>query len=449
MSMALILRVWLLAVLLCALSLPTNAADSLPLSNSLRVASQPEPLPLPSTEVKSETGLSLAELEQMALSANPSVRRLQALVAAARANTVQVGLYPNPSVGYEGQQIGSDGLAEQHGVLVSQEIVRGGKLKLNRAVADRERMVAEQQLVAQQQRVLTDIRTAFYQVLLSQKQIELTQELIRIGVEGSDAADQLFRAEEVGRADVLQAQLETENARILHQNALNRYNAAWQTLAAVLGDPTFPPQPLAGELTAPPRELLFDDTLAQLQQLSPEVAAAALEVEKACLALRRAQVEPVPNLNIEGLVNWQDNGIGGRSDGGVTLSLPIPIFNKNQGAISKAAHEVAAARQALSQVNLALQNRLAPVFEQFSNAKNQVTRYQETILPTARESLELTRQAYTAGETNYTTLLTAQRTFSQTQLNYLEALSDLRLAETQIDGLLLSGSLGSSTAATP
>jgi cobalt-zinc-cadmium efflux system outer membrane protein len=385
----------------------------------------------------------------MALSANPSLRRLQALVAAARANTVQVGLYPNPSVGYEGQQLGSGGRAEQHGVLFSQEIVRGGKLELNRAVADRERMVAEQRLVAQQQRVLTDIRTAFYQVLLSQKQIELTQDLIRIDVEGADTADQLFRAEEVGRADVLQAQLETENARILFENARNRYNASWQALAAVLGDQGFPPQPLAGELTAPPREFLFDDTLAQLQQMSPEVAAAALEVEKACLALRRAQVEPVPNLNVEGLVNWQDNGIDGRPDGGLTLSLPIPFFDKNQGAISQAAHEVAAARQALSQINLALQNRLAPVYEQFANAKNQVTRYQKTILPAARESLDLTRQAYSAGETNYTTLLTAQRTFSQTQLNYLEALGSLRLAETQIDGLLLSGSLDNWPAANP
>jgi cobalt-zinc-cadmium efflux system outer membrane protein len=388
--------------------------------------------------------LSLAELEQMALSANPSVRRLEALVAAARANTVQVGLYPNPSVGYQGQQLGSDGLAEQHGVLFSQEIVRGGKLGLNRAVADRERMQREQQLVAQQQRVLTDIRIAFYQVLLAQRQIELTQDLTRIDIEGMNAADQLFRAEEVGRADVLQSQLETENARILHENARNQYNAAWQSLSAILGDPTFPPQPLTGELTAPPRELTFDDALAQLQMLSPEVATAALEVERASLAMRRAQVEPVPNLNVEGLVNWQDNGIGGRPDGGLTLSLPIPFFDKNQGAISRAAHEAAAAREALAQLNLALQNRLAPIYEQFANATNQVKRYEETILPIAKESLELTRQTYSAGETNYTTLLTAQRTYSQTQLNYLEALGMLRLAEVQIDGLLLSGSLDNS-----
>jgi cobalt-zinc-cadmium efflux system outer membrane protein len=437
-------RSWYVAALLCAVNVPVLADDSIDLQHHVRLVTQLEPLPLPPAQPEPEVGLSLAELEQMALAANPSVRRLQALVAAARANAVQVGLYPNPSIGYEGQQLGSGGLAEQHGVLFSQEIVRGGKLGLNRAVANRERMQMEQQLVAQQQRVLTDIRTAFYQVLLAQQQMEVTADLIHIGIEGSQAVDELFRANEVGKADILQAQLETENARILSENAKNRYNAAWQSLAAVLGDPSFAPEPLAGELTAPPQEISFEDALSRLQQLSPEVAAAAIEVERACLALRRAQVEPVPNINVEGLVNWQDNGIGGKADGGIAISLPIPLFDKNQGAISRASHEVAAARQALSQINLELQNRLAPVFEQFSNSANQVKRYQETIVPVAEESLELTRQTYSVGETNYTALLTAQRTYSQTQLNYLEALGQLRLAETQIDGLLLSGSLQSS-----
>jgi cobalt-zinc-cadmium efflux system outer membrane protein len=69
----------------------------------------PEPEPLPPGRLKPVTvgALTLGDLEQMALSANPSVARSAALVEAARGNWVQVGLPPNPSVGYEGQQIGS------------------------------------------------------------------------------------------------------------------------------------------------------------------------------------------------------------------------------------------------------------------------------------------------------------------------------------------------------
>lgn len=402
---------------------------------------QCERLPQPLPDVETEGGLTLEELEQRALVSNPSLRRFAALVGAARGNALQVGLPPNPSIGYEGQQLGSGGLAEQHGVLFSQEIVRGGKLRLSRAVANSERIRIEQQLAAQQQRVLTDARIAFYQVLLAQRQIEITDSLIQISNEGSRSVDSLFKANEVGRADVLQAQLETENARILAENARNRHDAAWRSLAAIIGEPDLEPQALQGDLLKSPVELDFQSSLTHLLEFSPEVAAATMEVDRARLAVERARVEPVPNVDFQGLVNWQDNGIGGKPDGGVAVTVPVPLFNRNQGAIARAEHEYIAANQALSQLQLDLQNRLAPVFERYSNARNQFERYQATILPAAQESLELTRSMYSAGQTGYTTLLTAQRTYSQTQLNYLDTIRTLRITEVEIDGLLLRGSL--------
>jgi cobalt-zinc-cadmium efflux system outer membrane protein len=409
-------------------------------------AVQSEPLPRPLPPVNGDGGLTLEELEQKALFSNPSLRRLSALVGAARGNSLQVGLPPNPSVGYEGQQLGSGGLAEQHGVLFSQEIVRGGKLRLNRAVANSERLRIEQELAAQQMRVLTDVRIAYYEVLLAQRQIEIADNLIRIGSEGSETVSALFKAKEVGRADVLQAQLETENARILSNNAHNRYTAAWQSLIAIVGNPDLEPQLLEGDLLGPEKELDFQGSLDRLLQLSPEISAATMEVERARLSLERARVEPVPNVNLQGLVNWQDNGIGGKPDGGVAVSVPLPLFNRNQGAIARASQEYVAAREAVVQLELDLKNRLAPVFERYANAKIQFNRYQEIILPAAQESLDLTRKMYSAGETAYTTLLTAQRTYSQTQLNYLDTIRALRIAEAQINGLLLSGSLRSSPA---
>jgi outer membrane protein TolC len=55
---------------------------------------------------------------------------------------------------------------------------------------------------------------------------------------------------------------------------------------------------------------------------------------------------------------------------------------------------------------------------------------------------------YGAGEANYTALLTAQQTYSQPQINYLDAVRMLRIAEVEIDGLLLKGSLQSMLATT-
>lgn len=401
-----------------------------------------EPIPLPSPDAA--TGLGLESLEQMALAFNPSVQRAAAMVAAAGGTWVQVGLAPNPSVGYEGQQLGSGGLAEQHGVLFSQEVVRGGKLALNRAVAGNERLRLEQELEAQRLRVLTDVRVAYFQVLLAQRQIDLTNNLIQIGQEGAKTVDALYRSQEVGKSDVLQAQLEIENSQILAENARNRYASAWRSLTAVVGSPMLAQQPLVGDPLAPPRQIEFDDALGRLLTLSPEMAAASMAVSRARAAIERERVEPVPNVTVQGLVNWQDNGVNGKADGGLAVSIPIPVFNRNQGGVARAQAELVAASRALEQLELDLKNRLAPTYERYANARNQVVRYREIILPTADESLDLTRKTYTAGETNYVALLTAQRTYSHTQMGYLEAVRVLRVSEVEIDGLLLSGSLSSS-----
>lgn len=390
-----------------------------------------------------KTRLTLEDLESWAMSNNPSLTRAMALVGAARGNWIQVGLPPNPSAGYEGQQLGSGGRAEQQGVMFSQEIVRGGKLRLNREVADQELVRAEQELAAQEQRVLTDVRLAYYQALIAQRQIDLTDSLIRINTKGVKVADALFRAKETSRADVLQAQLEVESAQLLSQNARNRHDAVWRELSAVVGIRQLPPQPLEGDVFEPPKNFDFDESLARLQSLSPEIAIAVTEVSRARLALARARVEPIPNLNFQGVVNIIDNGIGGRPDGSVALTMPIPVFNRNQGAVFKAQHDVAAAEHALRQVELDLQSRFATTFERYANARNQVERYQSAILPVAQESLDLTRAIYEAGEAGFLVLLTAQRTFSQTNLTYLDALAELRKAEVEIEGALLRDSLGS------
>jgi len=411
------------------------------------VSAAPQPPVLPTPELETvppgepEKMLSLADLEQMALASNPSVARASALVGAARGNWIQVGLPPNPSIGYDGQQLGSGGRAEQQGVLFGQEFVRGGKLRLNRAVADRELARAQQELAAQQQRVLTDVRIAFYQVLLAQRAIDLTESLVGISTQGVKTVEALFRAKEANRADVLQAQLEVENARILARNARNRHTSAWQGLTAVVGEPKLPPQPLAGDAFAAPLDIDFQETLQYIQTASPEVAAAAMEIERARAALDRARVEPVPNLTVQGLVNVIDNGIGGRPDAGITVSVPIPLFNRNQGAILQSQHQIAAAERALQQLELGIQNRLAAAYERYTNARYQVERYRTAILPAASESLDLMRKTYEAGETNYVSLLVAQRTYFQTNINYLEAIQALRIAEAEIEGLLLSNSL--------
>lgn len=386
------------------------------------------------------TAMTLVDLENLALGNNPSIGRARALVSAAQGNWVQVGLPPNPRAGYLGQQLGSGGRAEQHGLLVEKEFVRGKKLELNRNVAAHEVARAEQQLAAQYQRVLTDVRIAFFDALLAQQRKQLAEQLVEIARKGVTTVEELKRAKEASRPEFLQATLELDTAEIILTAANNRHATAWRTLTAVVGTDHFPTTLLRGDLECPPDPISWNDALQRLLTTSPEIAIAVANIERARWAMVRARAEPTPNVTVQSVV-MQDNGIGGRTDGIVQLTMPLPIINKNQGGIRQAESEALAAERALDQLERDLQNRLAPVFERYSNATAQVQRYRERILPAARESLDLVRRGYEAGEFPYLNLLNAQRTFFQTNLQYLDSLRELRTSSAEIQGMLLSNSL--------
>jgi cobalt-zinc-cadmium efflux system outer membrane protein len=394
----------------------------------------------PSDAAKAASGWTLPSLIEQAMQRHPALMQQQATLQALSGRYWHVGIQPNPVVGYEGQQLGSRGLAEQDGVAVGQEVVRPIKLRSQREVVAAEMTKARQQLSAIGQRVATDVRIAYYDLLVARRREQVAADLVRISQQGETAARQLVEAKEVGKADLLQASIEAQQALIARETATNRAQAAWQVLATLTGlDPQFP-EAVDGTLEAAPQEFVFESLLAQLRTASPEVAVAVAEIERAQRTLAREQVVPRPNVTVNGLVNYRDNGIGGRSDGGVAVSVPLPVWNRNQGGIREAYHQLQAAQHALARLEQQLTVRLAPVMERYRNSLVQYQRYQEQILPAASEALELSRRAYAAGEQGYVNYLTAQRTYVQTNLNFLDTLRDLRQSEALLEGMLLEGS---------
>jgi cobalt-zinc-cadmium efflux system outer membrane protein len=103
---------------------------------------------------------------------------------------------------------------------------------------------------------------------------------------------------------------------------------------------------------------------------------------------------------------------------------------------------VTQAARNVDRVERHLQQRLVDAFRQYSDARLTAETYADQILSRAAQTLELVRQGYAEGEVGYLDLLTAQRTFSQTHLAYLDALGALWQSYLRIDGLLLENSLG-------
>ena len=98
--------------------------------------------------------MTLEELESIALANNPTVVQAAMRVWAARAKCYQVGLKPNPTIAYAGDEMGDEGRGGMQGAKIGQEIVTGGKLQARMATASREVEQAEQAFQAQRYRVL-------------------------------------------------------------------------------------------------------------------------------------------------------------------------------------------------------------------------------------------------------------------------------------------------------
>jgi cobalt-zinc-cadmium efflux system outer membrane protein len=393
----------------------------------------------PGIPAPANNGPSLVDLEQMALDHNPALAAAAARVEAARGKWYQAGLRPNPVAGYSGEEIGDDGTAGKQGAFIGQQFITSGKLRLDRAVVAQEIDRAEQNWSAWRQRVLTDVRIGFYAALIAQRRLEMTQELLRSSESAVKVARQLVEAKETSRVDVLQATIEANTIRIQFNKAQNAHVAAWRGLSAVLGRPDLAPQPIAGDIEAVRRDIAWQGALSRLLSESPEIAAAHAQRHRAQWAVDRAWAERIPNINAQ--VSVHKDNTTGDTVAGIQLGIPLPILNRNQGGITKAKAELATAEHYVDQVELSLRQRLAIVYQRYADARFEVKQYTKDIRPAAKESMELVAIAYTAGETNYLAMLTAQRTYFRTNLAYVESLRQLWAASLEIDGLLLTGGL--------
>ncbi|MDZ4656086.1 MAG: TolC family protein [Bythopirellula sp.] len=413
-----------------------------PASVAVKQASMEEEAELlvpPLAEPLPDAGLTIEVLEQMALANNPSIGHAAARVRSLRGKYVQVGLPPNPSVGYAASEVGQEGLAGQQGAFVGQDFIGGGKLEKNRAIVAAEIDKAEQALAATRIRVSTDVRMSYYRALVAQQRVELATSLVELMGQAVQASQDLLEAEEIPKAGLLQTEVELQTVEIVLRNAENEVSAAWQQLSAVIGDLALPPQKLAGDPKLLPDELVWEETLGRITTLSPEMAAAVAELSRSRRALNRAYAEPVPDLNTQFMVQYDDST--NFTVGGIQVGIPLPLWNKNQGGIRQAQAEISVASQNIDRVALDLQNRLATTFRDYANARSQAQMYSANILPRAAQTFDLVRIGYSQGEVGYLDLLTAERTYAQTNLAYLDALDALWQSHVKIDGLLLTESL--------
>lgn len=406
-------------------------------SRSTSTPALPKPVPKTIESPVSET-YTLEALQSLALQRNPTLEQARAEIGRAHGQVVQAGLYPNPRAGYTSSDIGLEGTAGQQGVFVSQELVTGCKLPLRQAIfrADVDRAI---HLVAEQEyRVVNSVRAEYYNVLATQRLREIATELVAVGEDVVETTQRRLDAMEGSRIDLLQARVALQESQLFQRTADRRHDAAWRRLEAVVGTP-LPSRQLDGDLEAEAPDFEFEQALVRLLSTSPRVLQARANIVRARAALKRAGVQPIPNVTVQASTSYDfstDDQIAG-----VQIGLPLPVRDRNQGNIRSAHAEYVRSARDLERLELELRRGLADAFREYDVARARAVAFKNEILPTTRDTLRLSRQAFDGGQLDYLQLLAVQREFTRANRNYVESLGEFWASVVTIDGLLLDDGL--------
>jgi cobalt-zinc-cadmium efflux system outer membrane protein len=387
-------------------------------------------------EIRTATLESLLEL---ALSNNPALQQVRAAASKAAGIRAQVGLKPNANLGYFGQEIGNDGAGGQHGGFVSQTIVRGNKLAWNQQVIGHDVNSLRWQVQAQCRRVETDVRIRYYRALTAQQKLNQARRFRAEAIKAADIAEERLDASEGTRPDLLQSQILVDLVELTIRAAELDYRGAWQELAAVANAPYLQPAELLGSLPVDYAEFDSDALYEQIATESPLLKSAVARVDRARASLRRQRIQPIPNLQTQLGLGYDDST--GDDYALVQLSLPLPIHNKNQGNVSAAYAEYCEATHNVQRIRMQIRAQLADALRRYDTARARAERFQTSVLPKAEESLSLIQLAQASGEAEFLRVLTARQAYFEFNLQFIDELGKLAQIQSEIDGLLLTGGL--------
>ena len=389
--------------------------------------------------------ITLEELQQMALQNNPTLAQATANIRAAEGRKQQSGLYPNPTVGYQGEEIrGGSFRGGEQGFFVQQNIVTAGKLGLNRNIFEQEKRQAETEADEQKLRVATNVKMSYIQALAAQQTLELRHNLSKLAQDAVETSRQLANVGQADAPDVLEAEVEGQQADLAVTMAEQNQQRVWKELAAVVGNPHLHLMRLEGKLEDIPA-VDADNFVEKIVNESPAVKIAELGVKKAEASLARAKREPIPDLqlragmqqNLELLGNGRPTGLEGFADVGVQ----IPIFNRNQGNIATSKADLERAQREVERVKLALRERAASVVQNYAYSQAATARYNNEMIPRAQKAYEMYAKKYQQMAAAYPQVLIAQRTLMQLQVAYVNALESSATNSVALQSYLLTDGL--------
>jgi len=395
-------------------------------------AETPPPAGEPGSELFLEQALALALLH------NPSLAAASWELRAGEALVLQAARPPNPELDVEVENFGGRDLARgfdasETTVQLSQRLELAGKRGKRKRVAASERDLAGWDYEIQRVRVLSETTQAFVDVLAAQERLALHEEFVALAEQVLGVVSERVRFGKVAPVEETRARVYLASCRVDRERARHELVTARSVLGAAWGADTPVFREARGDLTrlppVPPPALLSGPL-----PDNPEIARRAVEMEARQASLDLEEAMRIPDLTLSGGVRWLQEI---RETAFVMgLTVPLPVFDRNQGGTLAARHRLARAAAERTALVVGVRESLTRAVQRFATALQEAVALRDHLLPGAQEAFAFSDEGYRHGKFDYLDVLDAQRTFFEARARHIDALAEVHKALADVERLL-------------
>lgn len=375
--------------------------------------------------------LSLAKAIELALEGNPEVAAAKRQLEATEGQVLQGRSRPNPELAYSLEDARSKTRTQSWQLNLPLEL--GGKRAARTKAAEKSREQAQAQLAELQATVRANVAAAYFDVLTAQERLVLARDSAALAKSSTDTVSKRVAAGKVSPVEESKARVAEAGVRVELAQAASEQRNALSRLFALLGRIDAPYTVLEGKA----KNLPSVPSLVDLQPLiasSPGVVLARIEVDRRKALTDLEQSKRVPDVTVS--VGMQRSNETQRNVLLFGVSVPLPVFDRNQGNLLEALKLEDKARDELQAATVRLHSEVAQARERLSTITAEVQSLQQEVLPGAKSAYDAATIGFENGKFNFLEVLDAQRTYFTAKSQYLKALGEAHRAAADIDRLL-------------
>lgn len=377
-----------------------------------------------------------------ALTNNAALLAEKAEIAIAEARLLTARLRPNPVATVSGDHLPVMGtrFTEENaggpgeiGAGIEFTIERGGKRPARVAVAEAAKTAAELRFQNAMRELTLDVASVFIDALAARDAVELTRENLGFLRQIAELNAVRLKAGDIAEVELVRSRLAALQQETVVRQAEWKYRDALIQLQKLMG--RRPPSSdfrVAGALDRADYAPLAEDLLKEALDRRPDLLAKRRELERAAAEVKLQLAGARQNWTVgtefrRQQVNAKANALS------VTLGVPLPVFDRNQGEIERARQEQRQAGLALRAMEVEIAAEVASAHAQLLSARELLHTAGGAMLQQAREVRQITEFAYRRGESSLLALLDAQRAFNETMQTLLEARAEYARALLVLD----------------